>query len=67
MIAAMLLIGSSIATSFATQYWHVIISYAIIEGRGAAQQIITGSWLQRRQLNSQNLLQLCCTLTFIVT
>ena len=37
MIAAMLLIGSSIATSLATQYWHVIISYAIIEGRGEAQ------------------------------
>ena len=37
MIAAMLVIGSSIATSFATQYWHVIISYAIIEGRGEAQ------------------------------
>ena len=37
MIAAMLLIGSSIATSFATQYWHVIISYAITEGRGEAQ------------------------------
>ena len=43
MIAAMLVIGSSIATSFATQYWHVIISYAIIEGRGEAQWIITGS------------------------
>ena len=33
LIGAFLLVGSSVATAFATKYWHVIISYAIVEGQ----------------------------------
>ena len=36
---AFLLIGSSVATAFATQYWHVIISYAIVEGKYSVKKI----------------------------
>ena len=32
LIGALLLLGSSIASGFATEYWHVIISYGIVEG-----------------------------------
>ena len=32
MLAATMILGSSVATAFATQYWHVIVSYAIVQG-----------------------------------
>lgn len=43
LIGAFLLVGSSVATAFATKYWHVIISYAIVESKYNVKELYSPS------------------------